>query len=379
MIDTSFGTAGIFITNVIPADSEGSPHGLATSDCKIVFVTGSSGRRIALARLTRTGALDTTFNSVGTIVVTGLNSAGGSEAATSLVEQPDGKIIAAGNSGNDLRMFRVRTTGVLDTSFGPGTGIVTHDLGSTDQAYDIGLQSTGKILLTGRFGGNLFVTRYDSSGTLDTSFGTAGIYSVGGYGYGTRIKVLSNNQFYVLGSVTSDFHVLKFSVDGALDTSFGTAGIATVNIGAADYGYGLEIQSDGKLVLGGADGAGNYGVARLTTAGALDTTFGTGGTTTSPEPQGLFSQYQQTTFVLQPNGQIIVGGSDSTVTYSNFKRFNSDGSLDTTFATAGKLSLSNTEFGFTINSVSNMICLPDGKLAFAGGLSSQSSGFALFK
>ncbi|HEY6330186.1 MAG TPA: delta-60 repeat domain-containing protein, partial [Blastocatellia bacterium] len=120
---------------------------------------------------------------------------------------------------------------------------------------------------------------------------------------------------------------------GTLDPSFGTAGIVTTSFNEPAVGQGIAQQSDGKLVLagflnpGGGSAAAFSEVARYNTDGSLDTTFGTGGTT-------MISDFLAFALALAPNGQIVVAGAANLSDRAgNFgvARLNTDGSLDTTF------------------------------------------------
>jgi uncharacterized delta-60 repeat protein len=332
---------------------------------------GSVGGSYALARFNKNGSLDTTFNGTGVRSVPRTPGTPGTEQGMGFFIQQDEKILIAGESSDNLRLLRINKDGSLDTTFGAGTGIVTQNLGGIDQAYDVSVQSSGKILVTGRTGANLFVERFWSTGVVDTTFATAGIYTLAGNGYGTRIKVLPNDQILVLGSVTADFHVLKMSVDGSLDTTFGTAGIAHINIGPGDYGYNMEVLASGKIIIGGNDGSSNYALARLHSNGSLDTTYGTLGFATLAEPLGFYNFYQYTSMAMLPNEQIIVGGSSLTTAGVNYARFNEDGFVDTTFGTGGKFSTP-----VALSGASVVIAQPDGKILF--GMSDTNNTTSYF-
>jgi uncharacterized delta-60 repeat protein len=368
------------LTNVFAGTDDNVQKGLPTSDCKLMFGLSYFGTRFGLIRLNLDGTLDTTFNGSGMYTLAGGGGTqAGSESATSFIIQPDEKILLVSNSGNDLRMIRVNKNGTVDTTFG-AAGIVTQDLGGIDQAYDVGLQSNGKILLTGRKDANLFVSRFTSLGVLDTTFATAGTYQVGALGYGTRMIVLSNDQFLVLGSVAAtDFNVLKFYENGATDTTFGTAGVATADVGVTDYSYGMEVLSSGKIIVGGADGANNHAAVRFTSNGFLDTTYGTAGKAILNEPLGIYSQYQFSVMALLPSEQIIIGNTSSTTQQVNFAKFNADGSVDTTFGTAGRLTLNGTGMGTFLRGPAGILAQPDGKVVLGVAIFNGNSGYTRYQ
>lgn len=119
----------------------------------------------------------TTFGNGGETVTTVSVAAGSIDAVgTTVAIQPDGKIIVGGNGfgGQDFVLARYNSDGTLDSTFGVA-GIVTTQAGNCQQ---IALQPNGKILAAGGIGGSDVVARYNADGSLDTAFGNGGIASV---------------------------------------------------------------------------------------------------------------------------------------------------------------------------------------------------------
>jgi uncharacterized delta-60 repeat protein len=124
---------------------------------------------------------------------------------------------------------------------------------------------------------------------------------------------------------------------GALDLTFGTGGkvLTDFPIAAHDFGLGLAIQADGKVVVVGqssnADFVGKFAVARYNPNGTLDTTFGSGGIiTTEFGPGGS----DASSVALQSDGKIVVaGGANGDFALA---RYNSNGTLDAGFGAGGK-------------------------------------------
>ena len=136
----------------------------------------------------------------------------------------------------------------------------------------------------------MILIRYTSDGILDTSFGPSGGGIVqtnmgSGDDYAQALKIQSDDKIIIAGrSSSNDFAIIRFTADGELDTTFGPDGGVTTPIGSGqDWAYALSIQSDGKIVLAGrADtGLDNFALARYTSSGALDKTFGTNGSVTT--------------------------------------------------------------------------------------------------
>jgi uncharacterized delta-60 repeat protein len=186
-----------------------------------------------------------------------------------------------------------------------------------------------------------------ASGSLDQAFGTAGktTASMGlNNAFPSAMTLQSDGKILVAGSGfpisgTKCFCVERFGTDGKLDTSFGSAGqrIDAFFDSGPDIARAVALQSDGKIVLAGQVlNAGNYGIglARYTTAGALDSTFGTSGRAmvtpsgSSPSPYAV---------AVQPDDKIVVAGSWQGGTACILMRFNADGSVDTTFGASGQV------------------------------------------
>ena len=141
-----------------------------------------------------------------------------------------------------------------------------------------------------------------------------------------------------------DFALARFNPDGTLDTSFGSGGMVTTDIdGCDDVASAMAIQPDGNIVLAGYsdDGTGNdsFAVVRYDTYGNLDGNFGGGsGIVTTSFGDG---HDRATGVQIQSDGKIVVGGStflDGTGAVDSqphfaFARYNADGSLDGNFGT----------------------------------------------
>ena len=171
--------------------------------------------------------------------------------------------------------MRYNTNGSLDTNFGTG-GIVTTSIGSVnDYASALGIQSDGKIVVAGysynsssKF--HFALVRYNTNGSLDTTFGTGGIVTTAvgsSYDYAHALGIQSDGKIVVAGSSSNgskyNFALVRYNANGTLDTGFGTGGVVTTSIGSNwDSAYGLGIQSDGKILAAGYSGNGsNYDFA----------------------------------------------------------------------------------------------------------------------
>jgi uncharacterized delta-60 repeat protein/LPXTG-motif cell wall-anchored protein len=374
-LDTTFGTAGITTTNI-------TTYAFAYStaiqvDGKIVVVgqhsPSGNGGDFLVARYNTNGALDATFGTAGiTITNFGSNSSGNSVAI-----QADGKILVAGYSNErggarDFAVLRYNANGALDTTFGTA-GITTTNVGNNGTGSSMAIQTDGKILVAGYFGGvsdkNFAIVRYNTNGALDATFGTAGITTtdLGGVDIASSMVVLPNGKILVAGrSFDRNFAIVRYDTNGTLDATFGTAGITTTsfNTGSA-VGNSMAVQPDGKIIVAGGIWLSNrwiIAMARYDTDGTLDTSFGTAGTTTTD----LNADSNGYSVAIQPDGKIIVAGDfDATLSYDYdfaLLRYNANGSIDTTFDTDG---LVTTDIGGS-ETGSTMVMQADGKIVVVG-------------
>jgi uncharacterized delta-60 repeat protein len=269
----------------------------------------------------------------------------------------------------------------LDFSFGNGGKVVTDFTGSTDVGFAIIIQPDGKIIVAGQAANTLVNTtdyglaRYNTNGSLDTSFGTGGkvLTDIGGQGdVISAIALQPDGKIVAAGfSFTEnifDFSVARYNPNGTLDTSFGNGGKALTDFqNNDDEALALIIQPDGKIVLAGFTADSNFdldfALVRYHTNGNLDTSFGMGGKVITD-----FSGSDDQAFSLarQADGKFIVAGSviSPKSSESNFAlaRYKEDGTLDETFGKSGK---TITEFD-EASGISSTTLLPDGKIIAAG-------------
>jgi uncharacterized delta-60 repeat protein len=267
--------------------------------------------------------------------------------------------------------------GDLDSRFGNG-GIVQTDFSSGDDyGFGVKCQADGNTVVVGQSGVYpLFhsaLTRYNRNGSLDRTFGTDGkvvaALDAGGDG-STAIAFPPDGKIVTAGSVIHNNFVLafvaaRFNPDGSLDQTFGDNGSVQTTFGdSAAEGNDVVLQADGKIIVVGSTGAGsyssfnNFALVRFNPDGSLDQSFGVGGKVKSAKGTA-------TSAVLQADGKIVVGGTYDTGSSRGFMvaRYNSNGTLDGTFATGGvtKTAIgSGDAFSFGIG------LLSDGRIVLGG-------------
>lgn len=343
------------------------------------------------------GDLDPAFGNGG-LVTTGL--AGLDAVIQAVVIQSDGKIVAAGYARDDstfppptnFLLARYTSGGSLDAMFGNG-GIVTANLGGVSVANAVAIQSDGKIVAAGwctfssTCPGVFALARFNSDGTLDTTFGSGGkvITDIGQANNGINAIAIQPDGRIVVGGGNGDagdaaknFVVTRYHTNGSLDSTFGSGGIAFTNFGRGGIARGLAIQSDGKIVEAGPAGLPSYpfeafALVRFNSDGSLDSGFGSGGKVTTSFEGGAGAS----DVIVQSDGKLVaVGGARNSAGNGGFglARYNTDGSLDASFGEAG------TVLTLAVRGISHAVGLQaDGKILAAGDVvtPSGSGDFAL--
>ena len=297
---------------------------------------------------------DPTFGDGGLVTVA---FPGGIAAIMRVARQADGKIVGVGGTEESLLIARVNTDGSFDSSFGKG-GIVQLPWGVATNGVTVGygcaIQPDGKIVAAARVLGTYkglvplaVVVRLQTDGTLDSSFAQNGVW------VGTAPSAAQSLALDAAGNlvVGGGGRLWRLSSAGTLDTAFGTNGLANAGVAPLD----LALQSDGKIVA-----IGGRLVQRFTTTGALDTTFGTAGTFTVPSAQSYDSLF---TVVVQSDDRILAAGAMTPTTSGANQdywigRFTSAGAPDPTFATTGAVAgsgMGGSAYGAGIDPSGNIV------------------------
>jgi uncharacterized delta-60 repeat protein len=356
-LDSDFGTGGIFTHDGAAGGSLDKGYAVAMDSSGSYFVAGISSNGgdddMALWKLSTDGTLDTSFGGGDGIYV---YDSGNTETAWSVTVDGDDKILVAGSINNDVAVWRISTDGTIDTSFGGGDGIYTYDSGGIDFTYALVVQTDGSIVLTGYSQNDLFVIRLTSAGVADTTFGGGdGLYTYdsGNVDFGKDVELQSDGKIVVAGYAGNgadyDMLALRLTSTGTLDTTFDTDGVFThhdaAGAGGHDMGQSLAIQSDGKIVIAGhsyrTGAIDDMVVWRLTTAGALDTTFDSDGFYVYTHPDaGNYSVLGYSVALASDEKIVVTGFSDTdssgtAVFDMAVWRFTTAGALDTTFDSDG--------------------------------------------
>ena len=291
-------------------------------------INGTPSNRIA--RLNANGTPDTSFT---TQIGTGFD-----DVVHSLAIQADGKIVVGGqftsiNSTPSNYIARLNADGTTDTTFSRDIG--TGFSGSVRIVRAIAIQADGKIVVGGNFTSingtpSNHIARLNADGTPDSSFNSQfvtgfnhGVYAVA---IQTDGKIVVGGQFTSINSTPSN-HIARLNADGSPDTTF----ITQIGTGFNASVWSLAIQTDGKIVVGGSFASINRTpsnhIARLNADGTPDTSFST--------QIGTGFDYSVYGLAIQTDGKIVVGGQFISINSTpsiHIARLNPDGTPDTDYS-----------------------------------------------
>ncbi len=350
-LDTTFNGTGSRQIDFFGREDE-AQFVLVQPDQKVVVVGKSfdpaRGTPVTIVRLNADGSFD---NSFGTNGIATVFPANGSFSAYAATLDANSRIVIAGNTAQvvdgvnqvDFGVARVTNAGVVDTSFGGGDGVSSAALSiSTDIAKAVTVAPGGRIVIGGTVSRPATATKYtdfglaafNDDGSIDNTFGTNGTTitrfgpEVGATSEINKLAinfdgkvVAAGRAFTYTNSEGNDFALARYNVDGSLDTTFGGDGRVTTRVGGGfDSASAVQIQDDGKLVVGGTAGSGNengemdFALARYNDDGSLDATFGTNGVTISNFNASINAANRDRIFALDlaDDGSIVVAGEAQT-------------------------------------------------------------------
>lgn len=301
-----------------------------------------------LAQPISNGSIDTSFN-----IGTGFGS-----AVRTLAYQTNGKIIVGGEfnsykSSTANYIIRLNSDGSVDNSFVTGTGF-------NDFVYSVKIQNDGKIIVVGNFtqynGVSVNrIVRLNIDGSIDSGFQTGtgfnnNVYAIAIQGDG---KIIVGGQFTSYNGISSN-RIVRLNTNGTIDMDY------TIGIGFDNIVYAIEIQLDGKAIIGGSftsySSVPINRLTRLNSNGTMDAMFNTG------------YGFNKEVFAIsiQNDSKIIIGGTftlvDSVAT-NRIVRLNSNGNTDNTFSVGAGLN----------GTVRSLIVLSDGNVIVAGQFSTYNN------
>jgi uncharacterized delta-60 repeat protein len=320
-------------------------HDAAINTAGKIALIGIDPNQVARAlRLNANGSLDPEWQLDGDVIVD-----------SDIYERPslsllaDSRVLTVVPKGGDCRLLQWWADGDLD---GGGRQLVAWDNvtfrpGSQEVAEDLAIQADGKIVLAGSVStaGNtetdFAVARLLTDGRLDPSFGVRGraTLSLGNYDYAKAVVIQPDGKIVVAGYTgignATNFMIARFTTSGALDNTFGFGGFNALDfMGGPDFGWALALQPDGKILVAGTvfNGARNvYGVARFNSNGTVDNSFDLDGKQLYEFSVG--PSHFASAVVVQGSGRIVIGGTVG----GNFAllALTTSGSVDASFGTLG--------------------------------------------
>ncbi|MBL0341106.1 MAG: T9SS type A sorting domain-containing protein [Bacteroidetes bacterium] len=331
--DTTFNDSGSVI---IPFFNESYAYEtFIKNDGKIVVAGAAADPSFQFTalvlRLNEDGSIDSTFGTNGFSLP---EISTGDDFAYAMAEQIDHKIVIAGtavdaNFRNAPCVMRMEEDGAIDSTFGTN-GVAYIPISETDnELTSVVIQPDGKILVSGhidngltsggQFDFDVLVARFNTDGTADITFGNNGVvitavstnYIDDAFG----MQLTSNGGIIVVGFTTQpnfsyDAIVLQYDSTGSLDTTFGTNGITIFDNADQDIAFDVEVQSDGKILIAGNSGEfipnpNDFMLARYNSNGTLDNSFGTNGFSLTP----ILADYDEAeSMAIQADGKIVLGG-----------------------------------------------------------------------
>lgn len=340
------------------------------------------------------GDLDTTFDFDGTLI---FNFTEGGNGASSMVLQPDGKIVIGGGAITDVftdfALVRFNMNGTVDTTFGD-MGIVSTSIGPfNDFCHNLALQEDGKIVAIGHTYLNSIgseticaLARYLPDGNPDPDFGDDGIITtdIGPNEQLLHSAAIQEDGKIVAAGYSGDmgnhaFAVLRYLENGELDNDFNDDGILTFGLGAGtSSANSIVIQPENTILVGGFAHNGtddDFVLFRLDTAGIFDMDFGIDGVVVSD----FFEEWNRINAIaIQPDGKIVAAGYSGEFPEYDFAvaRYYTDGTIDSSFNFTG---LRLTDLGSGNDIAESVIIQPDGKIVAAGSFLPGSYQYALIR
>ncbi|MBL7980837.1 MAG: hypothetical protein JNL52_03410 [Flavobacteriales bacterium] len=357
--DNGFDGDGTLIVN---AFNESYAYDLfVQADGKIVVVgtryDGSFSASMLALRLNADGTLDPSFGTGG---YSEPNVSTGDDFAYAVAPLVNGQFLLAGsridsNFNNQPVVVRLNADGSVDNTFG-NNGIAEVTVNQIEnQFWSVGVQADGRIVASGSFsrdiGGGLsdrdvLVACFDANGVLDPTFGTNGTVVKAitpdeqDVAFGQALDA-SGNIFLAGFTEQADFSydgfLLEMDADGADVTTFGTGGTVTFNPPAdQNVFYDVILQPDGKPLVCGTSGGFIFNprdqvLARYTTTGVLDNTFGANGYVLNSINGGFD---EANALALQSDGAILVAGRGYSGTNNDITVFRHINDINTSVAEA---------------------------------------------
>ena len=391
-----FAQDGGIVTTDFSGSKEGALDLVVQPEGQVVlsgYCTVGGKYAFAVARYNADGTIDTSFGNTGT-QSTAFD--GAQAIAHGLAQQGDGKIVLAGErqlgDSATFTVVRYNADGSLDTGFSEDGKLTTAFSTGSSAGYAVAVQSDGKILVAGKVWNgkdyDFALVRYDTDGSLDTSFSGDGKLSthLGGNEEAVSIYLQSDGKILLAGHSNDghdyDIALVRYDTDGSLDTGFGVDGKLLTDIGtkggfgstqltSEDFVADIKVSATGKIYVGGISSIGSaydFSLTRFSADGILE-----GSVTTDFGTANAFASK----LAIQTDGNIILSGYYGSAGKHDFAlaRYSAiDSSLDTSFDGDGRVT---TDIKGKSDMATGIALLEGGGLLVAGQTGAESINFAL--
>ena len=316
--DTTFGNNGSVIS---PVGGNDANYAVAIDSQGRIYTAGTQGGDFIVNRLRSDGTFDPKFGGRGH-AATDMGAA--DDTAYGLVVLPDGSAVLGGSSNNAMAFAKFTANGDLDTTFGTG-GRRSFAVGTSDVIGALSLDHQGRIVAAGSSGNEVVGAAAEAQRAQDTSFGGGNAVVVNALAARTDLGVpdhtvglaVEADDSVLVANRTSggDFGLVRLTPTGTVDTTFANSGVATADFGGDDDADSIVIQGTGQIFAVGTSDAGGpkTAVAAFNANGQPDTTFATGGkftvdagVSTTGRALHVGDLLLRAFGGLEPNGQLVV-------------------------------------------------------------------------
>lgn len=319
---------------------------------------------ISSLNFAKDGDIDSTFGNLGDISIISPN---GNFRPVNALKLSDGKIILGGWGYGNIILAKIDENGNLITSFGNNgfSNLTYTQFIENHYVYDIKELSNQKLLILGRYDNYRFISRLESNGFVDTTFGTNGKVIIP---YGEKIQFQQNGKIIINYKNSNVSNFSRYNTNGTLDSSFAANGVKQIyvpnkSVNISDF----LVQNDDKIVFCGSFN-GESMIGRLNPDGSYDVSITSGN---SSIPLGFSTIQKQVNFyklILGENSKVYAIGTKGTFD-TVIARFNSNLQLDIGYGVSGFYEENNSvylnrTFGPAILQFDNKILLSSSDFPF---------------
>lgn len=352
--------------------------------------------RLEQRDLLAAGDLLNSFGSQGVVRYSNFQSQDSDDNLVGLIPRPSGGFFASANlssgRGQIGAVVAYWEDGTLDKSFGnQGESLVPLGSGYEFQS-SVAVQPDGKVIVAGyirdpsiQATSKLALSRLNSNGTIDATFGTKGVVLLSQqYHSGAeKIAVRPNGQIVVLGSTFNTLYLIQLNSDGTVDTSFAKNGQYSITFGESVQGSHLILLDDGSSLFSASvkvDGKHEAQIYRIGPMGNLDQSFGVNGKLSFSVVSNVenYDYSSPLPLVICPDGNVVLGATTRSNTVHNLliSKFSTNGELVSEFGSDGLVAVPiQASFGSAIHDI---VSLPDGRIVALGYHSDVKKQFAIW-